>query len=259
LFAKPPELSTQSVRRGSPEDEASADSRPRKRRRCRLNAVADTVTAAAVYTERPRRVTAREPRKPRKVQRQSYIAMERLCTLCAIINALNALKRGNIVSSWKASGLHPFTGVPPVTEEYCNRMLNEMYLCENLGVKPRPRTSNSIIIVGLVNNEEGLERFEKLLREKELKPTKYSGRYNNGTSRIVTENEDVGDYVTLETDDNKECATDGHYIYGNTDAECHVPKKKHRRRFFLRTTVRTFSPYYRRGRGLFQTRRRFSF
>ena len=80
-------------------------------------------------------------------------------------------------------------------------------MCENVGVKPRPRTADSIMIVGLVNNEEGIERFKILLKQKELKPRKYKGRYNQDSDsenaaciKILTENEDVGDYVNLNTD-----------------------------------------------------------
>ena len=116
----------------------------------------------------------------------------------AVINALSLLKRGNINSAWGASGLYPSNGVPPVTEEYCNNMLKEMFVCENLGVEPRPRTSKSILITGLVNNEEGIERFRNLLKDKNLKPRKFRGRYNNGATNIeiATENEDVGDSPT---------------------------------------------------------------
>ena len=60
----------------------------------------------------------------------------------AVINSLSLLKRVNIISLWVASGLHPFNGVPPVTEESCNNMLKEMFACENQGVEPRSRVNS---------------------------------------------------------------------------------------------------------------------
>ena len=261
VFAKPPELCASPVRRGRSENDADMNNPPCKRRRSKSNVKGGTVgdrttdsektskrrkttqkksrtvtesgTAKATKTSNSRKVNQR---RPRRVTQPSYSAMERLCTVWAVINSLSVLNRGNINSAWKASGLHPFNGVPPVTEDECNKMLKEMFVCENLGVEPRPRTSKSILIIGLVNNEEGLERFRKLLQDKDLKPRKYRGRYDNGTSRIeiATENEDVGDYIDLDTDCETDTDTDGSHIYGNSNAECYVAMKKRRRRNFGR-------------------------
>ena len=243
LFAKPSEQCTRSENINSP---------PKKRRRSKSNAEGNTAMAITTSTEEVSKIGRK---KCRKVKQFSYTAMERLCTLCAIINALSVLKKRNIESSWQTAGLHPFTGKPPKSEDDCNTMLRELIHCENLGVQPRPRTTNSIVIVGLVNNEEGIERFKKLLQEKELKPRKYRGCYNNGTSviEIVTENEDVGDYVNLDT----ESSTSSANLYGNTDADCYVAQKNRGMRLFRRHCLSHFAspksvrkhkhPYINRG------------
>ena len=75
-----------------------------------------------------------------------------------------------------------------------------------------------------------------MLKDKNLKPRKFRGRYNNGATNveIATENEDVGDYIDLDTDSD----TDASDLYGNSNAECYVVKKKRRRRFFGGLTLK---------------------
>ena len=237
LFAKPAELSTNPGQSSDVHDDADNCNPPRKRRRSNSNAEGRT---RRTTTSKAKKNKGQKKGAQKKRNGFSYSAMERLCTVCAIINSLNALTRGNIVSAWKASGLHPFNGKPPVTKEYCDSMRKEMFMCENLGVTPRPRTSDSIVIVGLVNNKEGIERFKKLLQEKELKPRRYRGSFKQGNLsskiEIVTENEDVGDYIDLEADGDTESAS----LYGNSDANCYVSKKKHMRVLFRRSLSKQF-------------------
>ena len=183
-----------------------------------------------------------------KRQKLTNAAMERLCTVYAIQNVLLTLKPRSIASSWAASGLHPFTGVPPITKQLSNSMLREMYACDTLSASIRPRSKNTIIITGLVNSDEGIERFKQLLLQKELKPRRYKGQYRSLTSTensvnsidIVNENEDVGDYVTMEPGSDPDASV----MYGNSDAQCYVVacKRKHRfsTHFFLRHKFRRY-------------------
>ncbi len=166
----------------------------------------------------------------------SYAAMERLCTLWAIMNAMKVLTPNVIISSWRATGLHPFNGVPPITKKSSDEMLREMHVCENLGVEPRPRSKDSITITGVVNNDEGIERFKQLLAHKELKPRRYAGKYScltsveNSVNRIdiVNGNEDVGDYVDL---DNGDTEHNDNAVFGSSDANCYVARDRRTRRF----------------------------
>jgi len=171
-------------------------------------------------------------KKASSSKKQSHAAMERLCTLYALLNVMTTLKARSITSSWTASGLHPFTGLPPITREKADRMLREKYACDALsGKAEEPRNErHSITITGLVNTEEGMRKFEQLLQHKQLKPSKYRGKYQclttcgNRMNRIdiVNENEDVGDYVTVDP------GTDATEVYGLSDAECFVTRRKRR-------------------------------
>jgi len=108
LFVKLPDVPKPVVRNRS-EDDTNLNDPPRKRRRSNSSAASRSTKATQPKTKKASKPRKRVQRKPRKINLHTNAAMDRLRTICAVIDALKSLTSFDIISSWRATGLHPFT------------------------------------------------------------------------------------------------------------------------------------------------------